>query len=87
MVRLVFYAILLILFARAMARFWRGVAEGMSGKPHPGGGVPQRGVDMVRDPVCGTFVVRDRAVTLMIGQDHHYFCSVSCRDTYRAKTA
>jgi uncharacterized protein len=87
MVRLVFYAILLILLARAMARFWRGLAEGMSGTPNPGGGVPQRGVDMVRDPVCGTFVVRDRAVTLMIGHEHHYFCSVSCRDTYRTKTA
>lgn len=87
MIRFVFYAILLTLFVRAMSRFWKGVVEGMGGQPNPRSSVPERGVDLVRDPVCGTFVVRNRAVTLTVGRDHICFCSVNCRDKYRAKTA
>jgi YHS domain-containing protein len=40
---------------------------------------------MVRDPVCGTFVVPDRAIALMVGRENLYFCSTACRDTYRAR--
>jgi YHS domain-containing protein len=40
---------------------------------------------MARDPVCGTFVVPERAVTLSVGRDHIHFCSVNCRDKYRAR--
>jgi len=86
MVRLVFFAILLILVIRALARLGRGVVEGMNG-PSPGRGAPQLGVHMVRDPVCGTFVVPERSVTLSVGRDHLHFCSVNCRDKYRAKSA
>jgi hypothetical protein len=44
---------------------------------------PAQGIHMVRDPVCGTFVVPDRAVVLAEGSQRVYFCSASCRDTYR----
>ena len=87
MVRLIFYAVLLILLFRAMRRLWRGVADGMAGPPPRGGEVPQLGVQMVRDPVCGTYVVRERSVTLSVGRDELHFCSVKCRDQYRAKSA
>jgi YHS domain-containing protein len=40
---------------------------------------------MVRDPVCGTFVVPERAVSLSVGREIVYFCSVACRDAYRAR--
>jgi YHS domain-containing protein len=50
-------------------------------------GAPQQGVAMARDPVCGTFVVADRAVTLVDGRSRVYFCSNACRDKYRARTA
>jgi YHS domain-containing protein len=39
---------------------------------------------MVRDPVCGTFVVPDRALMLSVGRRELYFCSSACRDKYRA---
>jgi len=87
MIRFVIYAILLSLLIRVLSRFWKSVVEGMGGRPDPRGSVPQRGVDLVRDPVCGTFVVRERAVMLSAGRDHLYFCSVNCRDKYRSKTA
>jgi YHS domain-containing protein len=42
---------------------------------------------MVRDPICGTYVVPERAVSIRDGRQAVYFCSEACRDKYRAKTA
>jgi YHS domain-containing protein len=58
----------------------------MTGR-RPGTSVPTRGVEMVRDPVCGTFVVPDRAVSALVGHERLYFCSATCRDKYRTRTA
>jgi YHS domain-containing protein len=38
---------------------------------------------MARDPVCGTFVVRERALWLGDGKARVFFCSDACRDAYR----
>ena len=81
MYRILLYSVLLILVARALAKLWAGIMEGLDAEPRRGG--VQRGVQMVRDPVCGTFVVRDRAVVLTAGGSSHYFCSTRCRDAYR----
>ena len=82
--------ILLLLLCIFLARiFWRSVdafIEGATGRPRARG-TPQRGVSMVRDPVCGTFVLPERAVTLMNGRSRVFFCSEACRDKYRARTA
>jgi YHS domain-containing protein len=43
-----------------------------SGEPRP--------VKLVRDPVCGTYVSSDSAIS--DGRD--YFCSEKCRDEYRS---
>jgi len=71
--------------------FWRVAAsfmEGLTGvQRRPPASPPQRGVHMVRDPVCGTFVVPDRAVALHDGRVQVFFCSDACRDKYRARTA
>jgi YHS domain-containing protein len=41
---------------------------------------------MVRDPVCGTFLPPDAAVSLAErGGAVRYFCSEKCRDDYRAR--
>jgi YHS domain-containing protein len=48
---------------------------------------PERGVAMARDPVCGTFVLPSKAVTLVDGRSRLYFCSDACRDKYRARSA
>jgi YHS domain-containing protein len=85
MVRLVFFIILFLFVARALRGLWRGVLEGLNQPATARGGVPARGVPMVRDPVCGTFVVPDRAISLTVGADHVYFCSVTCRDKYRGR--
>jgi YHS domain-containing protein len=83
MYRLIFYAVLIILLTRALNRLWGGIREGM-GMRRPGGPqVPQRGVQMVRDPVCGMFVVPSSALRLGDGGSSVYFCSPECRDKYR----
>jgi YHS domain-containing protein len=85
MVRVVFFAILFLFVARALRGLWGGILEGLNQPTNASSGVPGRGVHMVRDPVCGTFVVPDRAVALMVGREQVYFCSSACRDKFRAR--
>ena len=59
-----------------------GFVEGLSGRASR---TPQARMQMVRDPVCGTFLLPDRAVTLDDGSHRVFFCSPACRDTYRAR--
>ena len=87
-VRYVLLLILLMLVARAFWRVVDNIVEAAGGRsPRGGAGVSQPGVQMVRDPVCGTFVVRDRAVTLDHGKRRFFFCSDACREKYRARIA
>jgi YHS domain-containing protein len=89
-------AIFTLLAIRAIWKLLQGVMHGLSGQPgqspqarqpRESGGVPAQGVQMARDPVCGTYVVPDRAVSITVGRQPVYFCSTECRDKYRAKTA
>jgi hypothetical protein len=83
--RFVLFLVLAILVARLFWRLVDGIMGGARGRS--GGGVPRRGVAMVRDPVCGTFVVPERAITIVDGRTTVSFCSEACRDKYRARTA
>jgi YHS domain-containing protein len=84
-----------IFWALAIRAVWKllgGVMQGLSGpstqsQQPRGSGVPAQGVQMARDPVCGTYVVPDRAISATIGRQVMYFCSTDCRDKYRARTA
>jgi YHS domain-containing protein len=83
------FILLFILLTIAARLFWRvvdGIIEEATGRSRSTrSSAPS--VPMVRDPVCGTFVLPDRAVTLVDGRQRIYFCSDSCRDIYRARTA
>ena len=49
---------------------------------------PERiGGALVRDPNCGTYITRERAVTSGTGDTTQYFCSTECRDAYRIKAS
>jgi YHS domain-containing protein len=85
--RLIFYAVLLIFIIRALRGLWGGIVEGFNRPANQRGGVPARGVQMMRDPVCGTFVIPERALSLSIGREVLYFCSPGCRDEYRKRTS
>jgi YHS domain-containing protein len=86
MVRALLELILVMVVARSFWRVVGGILEGLgvqSRPPAPQPGAPDRSVPMARDPVCGTFVVPERAVCLDDGRQRVYFCSTTCRDTYR----
>lgn len=83
MFRLIFYAVLIILLVRALNRLWGGIKEGLGVSESRGSQVPQRGVQMVRDPICGMFVVPSSALRIGDGRSSVYFCSQECRDKYR----
>ena len=86
LLRLALFIVLGVFVARAFWRLVDGIAAGVRGGPAQGEGpVPSRGVHMVRDPVCGTYVIPDRAVTLSDGSSRVFFCSANCRDKYRAR--
>lgn len=38
--------------------------------------------DMVKDPICGSFVSKDQQIRVRDGETVHYFCSYDCRDTF-----
>jgi uncharacterized protein len=85
MIRALLLLILLIFVLRAVWRLLDGLIEGIAGPRSAAR--PKSAVKMERDPVCGTFVVPGEALTLSDGHERLYFCSTSCRDAYRAKTA
>ncbi len=82
-----------IIFALVVIRsIWKllqGIKVGMSVRTAEPGArtVPVQGVQMAKDPVCGTYVVPERAVSATVGRQKMFFCSAECRDKYLAKTA
>jgi YHS domain-containing protein len=86
MARFVLLLVLIIIVSRMFWRLVDSFIEGATGQPRRPR-APERGVPMARDPVCGTFVVPERAVSLVNGRTRLFFCSETCRDKYRAKTA
>lgn len=80
--RFLLWALLLALVARAVLRLLRGFREGAGTSPPRQRGSPEKGELMVRDPVCGTFVVPSRAVTARDRSGTHFFCSEKCRQAY-----
>jgi uncharacterized protein len=85
MLRLVLLPILYLLIVRAAWRLIGGMVQGATGRGPDS--VAERGVQMVRDPVCGTFVLPDHALTIVDGRSRVFFCSGACRDKYRANPA
>lgn len=41
--------------------------------------------EMVKDPVCGTFVSKDADIRVKEGDKVHRFCSFDCRDKFLKK--
>jgi len=85
------FLLLLILIAFVARAFWRlidGVLEGARSGRSVSSRSPKQahGVQMVRDPVCGTFLVPERAVTMADGNRQLFFCSTRCRDKFQARS-
>jgi len=72
--------LLVLLAARVLRALLQSAA---ARRRRPGGSAPPQGVQMIRDPVCGTYVVPGRSIALTEGSQQVYFCSAECRDKYR----
>jgi YHS domain-containing protein len=75
MTGLILKVILFLLIVRILWTFVRGVLEGAGIRQSP----QAPSVKLVRDPVCGVFVVPSRAITARSGSTTEYFCSEKCR--------
>ena len=86
--RAILLLLLFIFLARAVWRLMLGVMQGASGTP-PGRarGSSTPSVKMARDPICGTFVVPGKALSLVTQGETIYFCSEKCRTAYGASGA
>ena len=84
MIRFIVTLILFSLILRSIVRLFRGISEGLRGPEKP---KPPKAVGLVRDPVCGTYVVPANALTSGAGAQMKFFCSENCRRTYAMKIA
>ena len=76
MARIIIWIVLALLIIRLLWRFARAVLDG-AGMLR--GEAPPPAVKLVRDPVCGVFVVPTQALTSGSGSGTRYFCSERCR--------
>ncbi len=76
--------VLFLVVVRLIWLFVRGLLQGLA--PEEARERKARAVPLVRDPVCGKFVVRARALTSGTGESTQYFCSEQCRDHYARHT-
>ena len=75
--------ILLAVLIWIIWRFLGGIIDGLRPEDeHRSRRGKSASVPLVRDPVCGTYVVRTRAITAGSGPQTHYFCSEKCRDEF-----
>jgi YHS domain-containing protein len=69
--------ILILIILRILWRMIMGpMRRSFLGRRKPGS------MPLVRDPVCGTYLLPERAVKTGAGDGILYFCSETCRDKY-----
>jgi YHS domain-containing protein len=80
-------AIILLLILRFVLRlFFGGGAPARRPQARAGGPVERAGGELVRDPQCGTYVPKSRAIAVGTGTAAIYFCSATCRDAFDRRT-
>jgi YHS domain-containing protein len=78
LVRVILFTLLIALLVRAAGRLFRGIVEGAPGRL-------TRGTKMVKDPVCGTYVVQSKALTASRGSETAFFCSPECQHAWQRR--
>jgi hypothetical protein len=84
--RFVAFAVLALLLFLIIRASVYAFLRGLRGERGPG---PTRraGLDeLVKDPVCETYIPRRKAISRGSGPALHYFCSAACADKYAARS-
>jgi YHS domain-containing protein len=86
MTRVILFVFLILAAARFIWRLMDGIRRA-AGPAAPGarGGGPPASVKMLPCPVCGTYVVPGKAISLVRGGAPVYFCSDKCRAEYQTR--
>lgn len=85
------FILLFILILAAARFFWRLLEAIMRGAMGPSpagagrGGGPPASVKMQPCPICGTYVVPGKAISVVSGGAPVYFCSDKCRAEYQSR--
>jgi len=75
-----------LLLIRYVLRFLFGPARVVRRPAQPSPKPTERlGGELVRDPNCGTYIPKERAIAVGAGAGIKYFCSAVCRDAYEEK--
>jgi YHS domain-containing protein len=75
---------LLFLVLRAVVAAF---VAGFRGAPESGGRRAVTRDELVRDPVCETYIPRGKAVARQTPAGPRYFCSGACADRFQARAA
>jgi len=84
MAKLIVTLVLLFIVGRMVWRFMYAIFEGAGMLKEPQDR-ERKAVKLVRDPVCGVFVVPSQALTSGSGIATRYFCSEKCRQQWRQR--
>jgi YHS domain-containing protein len=78
--RILLFMLLVAVVLRSAYRFLHGVIEGAGMNPRVSTRRRRQVTGhMVKDPVCGTYVVQGRALTAVRGGQTAWFCSSECQ--------
>ena len=83
LVRFILFSVLITLVARAVMRLFAGIVEGATGGAPRAAAPPA--TKMVKDPVCGTYVVPSKALTASRGDQTAWFCSPECQHAWQRR--
>jgi YHS domain-containing protein len=87
MTRLLLLLALFVVIARVFWRFFDAVRRGASAAPQGDArrGGPAAAVKMSQCPVCGTYVVPGKAISLISAGSPVYFDSEKCRAEFQSR--
>ena len=83
LVRFVLFSILITLVVRSVLRPFGGIVQGASGTSDRPAAPPA--TRMVKDPVCGTYVVPTKALAATRGGETAFFCSPQCQQAWQRR--
>jgi hypothetical protein len=82
MIRFALYVLLLYVIFR-VGKSWMRSLQQHDTPPENGSGTEE--AELIQDPQCGTYFLRQRGIPARIGSETLYFCSKDCRDKYLGK--
>jgi hypothetical protein len=78
MIRFLLYGILIYVGYRIVKPWLASFMKSTEDSPHPSSDE----TELIRDPQCGSYFLRQRGVEARIGGTKINFCSKECRDKY-----